>query len=224
MFRSMRAAVCAKRIAHGSLATAVLTTSRSARRGPGMCCRVRPAFLATSTQKALSHCSSSDAYLKASGSLMAQAMMNWRSAFSSSDAPTKAEPWPALQSSRTKSFSARSSSLAPAKAVPFAATASLTNFRFARSEGSASIMQPPLRRTASRTSVLSALRPTSACTRAKPRLAQIAAYTRSRSARTSPGAWARWFQSARTMARQQAWRKLLRLTEDSPGLSAGVCA
>mmetsp|Transcript_63388 Transcript_63388/g.196376 ORF Transcript_63388/g.196376 Transcript_63388/m.196376 type:complete len:257 (+) Transcript_63388:938-1708(+) len=206
MFRSMRADVCAKTIAEGSLVTAALTTSRSARRGPGMCCKARPAFLATSMQKALSHCSSSVVCLNASASRMAQAMTKFRSARSSSATPAKAEPWPARQRSKMKSLSARRSSLTPVKALPFNSTTSLTNFRFARSEGSASIMQFPLNRTASRTSVRSALRPTSACTRARPPLAQIAAYTRSRSARTSPGAWPNWFQSARTMARQQAWR------------------
>mmetsp|Transcript_12336 Transcript_12336/g.33806 ORF Transcript_12336/g.33806 Transcript_12336/m.33806 type:complete len:203 (+) Transcript_12336:1218-1826(+) len=175
MFKSMRAAVWAKRIADLSFFTAARTTSRSTRMGLGMCCKARPAFPANSVQKALSHWSSSDAYLNASASLMAHAITNCLSILRSSDAPAKAAPQPAVQSSSTKSLSALVCSFAPWKAVPFSATASRRNLRFARKAGSASMRQVPVCRTASRTSVLSALRPTSACANAKPLLAQIAA-------------------------------------------------
>mmetsp|Transcript_71268 Transcript_71268/g.208913 ORF Transcript_71268/g.208913 Transcript_71268/m.208913 type:complete len:476 (-) Transcript_71268:158-1585(-) len=213
-----RAAVCANAIADGSLSTAALTIRRSAWYLKGMYCSAAPVCLATCTAKSTSAFSSSAAYLKACGLAATHFKTNPLSALRSGAAPFIAAPL-VFTEARTKSLSALSWSLAPASAVPLTAIAWLTKPRSSFSAGAASPRYSPSYFTASSTSDLSARSSSGASMMAAPRLMPTAAKKRSRSDWTSGGAAPSCVQSLRTMARQLAWRKLLRLTLEGPGAS-----
>mmetsp|Transcript_95454 Transcript_95454/g.308056 ORF Transcript_95454/g.308056 Transcript_95454/m.308056 type:complete len:322 (+) Transcript_95454:1165-2130(+) len=217
--RAARAAACAERSASGSRAAARPTTSGSARNFEGRCRSAPPTLAASSRANPRSCRSSSEAYLTASGSLLAHSMTKALSSLSAEVAPCSAEARRISAASSSRPWSPRSSSLAPARAAPFTLMASSTNSRSPLSAGAASPRSSPLCFTASRTSLLSSRSSGDARCSARPQLGPSTAKTRSRSAWTSDGAAPSCVQSLKTMARQLAWRKLLRLTAEGPGSS-----
>mmetsp|Transcript_22409 Transcript_22409/g.70307 ORF Transcript_22409/g.70307 Transcript_22409/m.70307 type:complete len:330 (-) Transcript_22409:302-1291(-) len=192
--------------------------SRSALNLEGMCCSAAPVCLATRMANPASARSSSAACARARGFLATHCRTKAPSARRAACAPPSAAALAATQPS-TKPRSPRSCSLALPSAAPLRATASATKPRSPCSAGVASARAPPPCRTASSTRARSARSSSAARPRAAPRLGPRAARTRSRSAWTSGGAEASCAQSLRTIARQQARRKLLRSSAEGPGAS-----